>query len=343
MTENPSQSNFPLAQVHPSAVIHPSVKIGPFSIIEESVEIAEGTQVDPHVIIKSGVSIGKHCKIGAGTVISADTRELEFWREDTSSLYPLGNRFRVRIADHVHIEPSVTIHGEISIGEKCWIGSYVTIHDGARIGKNCKIFPSAIISAIPQDLKFAGEKTTLEVGDNTVIRECATLNRGTTYHGKTVLGKNCLIMAYVHIAHDCIIGDSVIMANAVNLAGHVEIGDHAIMGGMSACHQFVKVGEHVMVSGGSLVRKDVPPYIKVGRDPVRYEGVNSIGLSRRGFQAENIKNIQEVYRHIFLSGKNNTQAREHIETYLPYSEERDTILDFIRDSERGIIRGARRE
>ncbi len=343
MTETTSQPQFPHAQVHPSAVIHPSVTIGPYAIIEEKVEIGEGTSIDPHVIIKSGVRIGKQCRIGAGTVISPDTQTLEFWNKETPSVFSFGNRFRVDIADQVHIEPTVTIHGEITIGKGCWIGSHVTIHDGARIGNNCKIFPSAIISAIPQDLKFAGEKTTLEIGENTTVRECVTLNRGTTYHGKTTIGKNCLFMAYSHVAHDCIVGDSVILANAVNLGGHVEIGDHAILGGMSACHQFVKVGQHVMVAGGSLVRKDVPPYVKVGRDPVRYEGVNSIGLNRRGFSSEIINSIQEIYRIVFLSGKNNTQARTHIENYLPYSVERDQILNFIKDSERGIIRGLRRE
>lgn len=246
---------------------------------------------------------------------------------------------RINIGDHVHIEPNVTIHGEVTIGEKSWIGSNVTIYDGARIGENCKIFPGAVISAIPQDLKFVGEKTTLEIGAGTTIRECATLNRGTMAYGKTVIGKDCLIMAYVHVAHDCIIGDRVVMANSVNLAGHVEIDDDALLGGTSAVQQFIKVGKHAFVTGGSKVRKDVPPYIKVGREPVQYQGVNSIGLRRKGLSAEKINEIMEIFRHIFNSGMNNSDAMDCIEQNVPYSEERDYIVRFIRTSERGIVKG----
>ncbi|MFK7970669.1 MAG: acyl-ACP--UDP-N-acetylglucosamine O-acyltransferase [Bacteroidia bacterium] len=246
---------------------------------------------------------------------------------------------RIKLGNNVHIEPSATLHGEISLDDDCWIGSNVTIHDGARISKRVKIFPGAVISAIPQDLKFAGEKTTLEVGDDTVIRECATLNRGTTALGKTVVGKNCLIMAYVHVAHDCIVGNNVILANAVNLAGHVEIGDWAILGGLVGCHQFVRIGAHSIIAAGVTVRKDVPPFIKAGREPIQYAGVNSIGLRRRGFEAETINHIQEIYRHIFVTGKNTAKAIEHVVTQIPFSDERDTIVNFVRNSERGILKG----
>ncbi|MCI4670136.1 MAG: acyl-ACP--UDP-N-acetylglucosamine O-acyltransferase [Bacteroidia bacterium] len=243
------------------------------------------------------------------------------------------------MGDSVHIEPNVIIHGGIVIGDNCWLGSSCTIHDGARIGKSVKIFPGAVISAIPQDLKFYGEKTTLEIGDNTTVREFATLNRGTEYHGKTQIGKNVLVMAYVHVAHDCIIGDHVILVNSVNVAGHVEIGEWAIISGLSGIHQFVKIGKHVMIAGGSIITKDVPSYVKAGRSPLQYQGVNSIGLRRRGFSNETINNIQEIYRNIFVSEMNTSQALTYIETQIPASEERDEILTFIRKATRGIIKG----
>jgi UDP-N-acetylglucosamine acyltransferase len=342
MTNKPATHSFNnFSQVHSQAKLHPSVKVGAFSIIHEQVEIGEGTEIAPHVVIYPGVKIGKNCKISSHTVITPETQSLAFGEEESpeTPVYLLGKVPGIQIDDHVHIEPSVTLHGEITIGSGCWIGSGTTIHDGARIGKKCRIFPGAIISAIPQDLKFEGEKTTLEIGDGTTIRECATLNRGTKAYGKTVIGKNCLLMAYVHVAHDCIIGDRVVMANSVNLAGHVEIEDDALMGGTCAVQQFVKIGKHAFVTGGSKVRKDVPPYIKVGREPVQYQGVNSIGLRRKGYEAEKINEIMEIYRHVFLSGRNNTRALGHIETHLAYSEERDCIVNFIRNSERGIVKG----
>lgn len=246
---------------------------------------------------------------------------------------------QAKIAGNVVIEPFVTIHKNVEIDEGTWIGSNVTIMEGARIGKNCKIFPGAVISAIPQDLKFGGEETTAVIGDNTVIRECVTINRGTVDKYKTVVGKNCLIMAYVHIAHDCIIGNNCILANAVQLAGHVQIDDFAIIGGSSAVHQFVRVGAHVMISGGSLVRKDVPPYSKAAREPLSYCGINSIGLRRRGFNSEKINEIQEIYRTIYLKGYNNSQAIDMIELNMPPSKERDEILNFIRNSDRGVMKG----
>lgn len=255
----------------------------------------------------------------------------------------MNNLVQIHPAAQIHpsvmIDPFTVIHEDVIIGENSWIGSNVTIFPGARIGKNVKIFPGAVVSAVPQDLKFNGEVTTLEIGDNTVIRECATLNRGTEDRLKTVIGKNCLIMAYVHVAHDCIIGDHVIVANAVQIAGHVIIGDHSVVGGSSAIHQFVQIGKHAMISGGSLVRKDVPHFIKCGREPLTYAGVNSLGLSRRGFSEAKIAEIQEVYRYIYLKGFNTQNALEEIQKNLPESAERNEIVDFIAGSERGIIKG----
>lgn len=244
-----------------------------------------------------------------------------------------------KIASNVVVEPFVTIHKNVEIGEGTWIGSNVTIMEGARIGKNCKIFPGAVISAIPQDLKFDGEVTTVEIGDNTTIRECVTINRGTKTQNKTVVGKNCLLMGYVHIAHDCKIGDNVIIGNASQIAGEVLIDDFAILSGLVAVHQFVKIGAHVMVSGGSLVRKDVPPYTKAAREPLGYEGVNSIGLRRRGFSSEKISEIQEIYRMLYLRGLNNAKALAKIEAEMPATKERDEIISFIKGSDRGIMKG----
>jgi len=244
-----------------------------------------------------------------------------------------------KIASNVVIEPFVSIDKNVVIEEGTTIGSNVTILEGSRIGKNCRIFPGAVIGAIPQDLKFAGEDTTVEIGDNTTIREYVTVNRGTKSKGKTVVGKNCLLMAYVHIAHDVVVGNNVILVNAVQVAGEVNIDDYAIVGGMSAIHQFVHIGSHVMVSGGSMVSKDVPPYIKAAREPLSYAGVNSIGLRRRSFTNEQIRDIQNTYRILFQMGLNNTDGVERIEAELPASKERDEIILFVRNSHRGIIKG----
>jgi UDP-N-acetylglucosamine acyltransferase len=244
-----------------------------------------------------------------------------------------------KIAQNVVVEPFTTIDKDVEIGEGTWIGPNVTIMAGARIGKNCKVFPGAVIAAMPQDLKFAGEKTTVHIGDHTVIRECVTVNRGTVDRMKTVVGTNCLLMAYVHVAHDCIIGNHCVLVNGVQVAGHVEIGDHAIIGGSSAVHQFVKVGAHAMVSGGSLVRKDVPPFVKAGREPLTYAGINSIGLRRRGFSDQKISEIQQLYRLLFLGGMNNNDALDKIELELAPSPERDEVVNFVRNSGRGIIKG----
>lgn len=243
------------------------------------------------------------------------------------------------IADNVVIEPFVSIDKDVIIGEGTRIGSSVTIMPGVRIGKNCRIFPGAVIGAIPQDLKFRGEYSTVEIGDNTTIREFVTINRGTAAKGKTVVGSNCLLMAYVHVAHDCVVGNNVILVNNTQLAGEVIVDDYAILAGMVAVHQFVHVGSHVMVAGGSLVRKDVPPFIKAGREPLSYVGINSIGLRRRNFTNEKIREVQEIYRYIYQKGLNISQAVEIIEAEMPASPERDEVLLFIKDSKRGIIRG----
>lgn len=244
-----------------------------------------------------------------------------------------------KIAPSVVIDPFVTIDQNVEIGEGTRIGSNVTILEGARIGKNCNIFPGAVIGAIPQDLKFRGEETTAIIGDNTTIRECVTVNRGTAAKGKTVVGNNCLIMAYSHVAHDCVVGDNVIISNASQLAGEVVVDNFAVIGGGSLIHQFCHIGPHVMLQGGALVNKDIPPYVKAAREPIAYAGVNSIGLRRRNFTNDTIREIQDIYRYLYLSSMNVSDAIERIEAELPATKERDEIILFIKNSKRGIIRG----
>jgi UDP-N-acetylglucosamine acyltransferase len=244
-----------------------------------------------------------------------------------------------KVAENVVIEPFVSIDRDVVIGEGTHIGSSVTILAGTRIGKNCKIFPGAVIGAIPQDLKFRGEYTTVEIGDNNTLREYVTVNRGTASKGKTVVGNNNLIMAYVHIAHDCKVGNAVILGNNTQLAGEVIVDDWAIISGMTGIHQFCHIGSHVMIAGGSLVRKDVPPFIKAGREPLSYVGINSIGLRRRNYSNEKIREVQDIYRYIYQKGLNNAQAVEIIEAEMPATQERDEVLLFVKDSKRGIIRG----
>ncbi len=244
-----------------------------------------------------------------------------------------------KIATNVVVEPFTTISNNVEIGSGTWIGSNVTVMEGARIGKNCRIFPGSVISAIPQDLKFDGEDSLVIIGDNTTIRECVTVNRGTKALGKTQLGNNCLIMATTHIAHDCIIGNNCIIANGSVIAGHVTIGDFAILSGLVAVHQFIHIGQHALVSGGSLVRKDVPPYAKAGKEPLSFVGINSIGLRRRGFTTEKIREIQNIFRILYQKNYNNTQAVEKIEAEMEATNERDQIIMFIRNSQRGIMKG----
>ncbi|NOT38205.1 MAG: acyl-ACP--UDP-N-acetylglucosamine O-acyltransferase [Saprospiraceae bacterium] len=247
-----------------------------------------------------------------------------------------------KIGTGTKIEPFVTINSDVVIGQNCWIGPYATIMDGSRIGNNCKIFPGAVVGAIPQDLKYAGENSILEIGDNTTVREFATLNRGTKATMTTKIGSNCLLMAYAHVAHDCVIGNHVILANNVNLAGHIIIDDYAILGGLTAVHQFVKIGAHAMIGGGSLVMKDVPPFAKAAREPLSYEGVNSVGLRRRGFEKEQINRIHDIYRFLFIKHRNISKAITDIQNNLPDSEEKTKILHFISQSERGLMKGIRR-
>jgi UDP-N-acetylglucosamine acyltransferase len=246
---------------------------------------------------------------------------------------------QAKIARNVVVEPFTTINNDVEIGSGTWIGSNVTIMEGARIGKNCRIFPGAVISAIPQDLKFEGEDSLTVIGDNTTIRECVTINRGTNDRGKTVLGDNCLIMAAAHIAHDCIVGNNAIIVNGVLLGGHVVVGEYAVLGGLSAIHQFIHIGDHAMISGGSLVRKDVPPFTKAAKEPLSYVGINSVGLRRRGFTSSKIKEIQDIYRILYQKNYNTSQAIEIIEAEMEATPERDEIMLFIRNSQRGIMKG----
>lgn len=239
----------------------------------------------------------------------------------------------------VQVGPFVYIDKDVEIGAGTVIDANATILEGTRIGKNCHIFPSAVVGAIPQDLKFKGEKTYVFIGDNTTIRECATVHRGTASKGKTVVGNHCLIMAYSHVAHDCKVGDNVIISNATQLAGEVVVDNFAVIGGGTLVHQFCHLGAHVMIQGGALINKDVPPFVKAAREPISYAGVNSIGLRRRGFSSESIRDIQDIYRYLYLSGLNVTDAISRIEAELPATPERDEIILFVRNSKRGIIKG----
>lgn len=247
-----------------------------------------------------------------------------------------------KIADTATIDPFTTIYGDVEIGEGTWIGSHVTIMDGARIGKNCKIFPGAVISGIPQDLKYKNEKTTAEIGDNCVIRECVTINRGTTYANTTKVGHNCLIMAYVHLGHDTIVGDNVIIANSCNLGGHVIVEDWAILGGNINVQQFTRIGAHSYISGGISINKDIPPFVKAARMPASYHGVNSVGLKRRGFSQETINHIFDIYRILFVWNSNISKGIEIIEADIPPTAERDLILNFVNTSKIGVLKGYRK-
>lgn len=248
-----------------------------------------------------------------------------------------------KIGQNVRIGPFATIEADVEIGDDCWIGPNVTIFNGARIGRGCQIFPGAVISAVPQDLKYKGEQTTLEIGDNTIVREFCTLNKGTSAEGKTVIGSRCLLMAYVHVAHDCIVGDGCILANNVTLAGHIHVGNYARLGGLTAVHQFVHIGEQVMVGGGSLVRKDVPPFVMAAREPLSYAGINRVGLRRAGFTSEQIHHIEDIYRLIFVRGHNVRRALEIVQAEIPASPLRDRIVAFVTDSitKRGLMKGFR--
>ena len=245
-----------------------------------------------------------------------------------------------QIGKNVTVEPFAFIEKDVVIGDNCRIYPHAVVLEGSRIGKGCHIFPGAVISGIPQDLKFAGEKTTAEIGDHTTVRECVTVNRGTASRGKTIVGNNCLLMAYSHIAHDCILKNNIIIGNASQIAGEVEIDDFAILSGSVLVHQFTRISQHVMIQGGSRVGKDIAPYTLIGRDPIAYCGINIVGLRRRGFTNQQVFLIQDIYRTLYTRGLNNTDALLAIETEYEASKERDLILNFIKSSKRGIVRGS---
>lgn len=258
-----------------------------------------------------------------------------------------GNAFtyihpEAQLGENVEVLPFTTIAADVTIGDNCVIGPNATILDGSRIGSNCSIHTGAVISGEPQDLKFGGEKTTVEIGDDTTVREFVTINRGTKFNNKTVVGRNCLIMAYSHIAHDCVIGDHVVLCNNASLAGHVVVEDYVTVEGLVAMQQFIHIGKHAFIAGGSLVRKNVPPFIKVAREPLSFVGVNTIGLQRRGFDQSVIREIEAIYKQLFVRGLNVSNAIETIIDELPDTEERAYILNFIRTSTRGIVRGFQR-
>ena len=244
-----------------------------------------------------------------------------------------------KIGKDVTISNFTTICDDVQIGDGTWIGPNVTIFPGARIGRNCKIFPGAVIAAVPQDLKFAGEYTTVEIGDNNVIRECCTINRGTAASGRTVIGNNNLLMAYVHVAHDCVVGDNCVLANNATLAGHIILGDYVILGGKTACLQFIHIGSHVITQGGALVDKDIPPFVKAARYPIQYCGINSLGLQRRGFSSESINRISDIYRYLFVKGLPMNDAVELIKEHFGTTDEGKQVLAFIGNANTGLLSG----
>jgi UDP-N-acetylglucosamine acyltransferase len=243
-----------------------------------------------------------------------------------------------RVGANVKIDPFAVVHEDVTIGDGTYIMSHAVILDGSIIGKNCTIYPGAVISGVPQDLKFVGEKTTAEIGDNSTIRECVTINRGTKEKFRTVVGANCLLMAYAHIAHDCVLGNNVILANSVQLAGHVEVGDFAILGGLAGAHQFTRIGAHTYIAGNTVIRKDIPPYVKSAREPMSYMGINVVGLTRSGFSKEKIKEISDIYHILFVEKTTTSAALQLIESTYESSPERDGILEFVKSSKTGIIK-----
>lgn len=244
-----------------------------------------------------------------------------------------------KIGKNVTIGPYTIIEEDVVIGDNCKIGAHVTLANGVRLDEEVQIFNNSVLGTVPQDLKFGGEKTTLEIGKRTVIREFAMINRGTKYSYKTVIGQDCFIMAYVHIAHDCIVGDNVILVNAVQIAGHCTIGDYAIISGLSAIHQFTRVGAHVMIEGGAKIKKDIPPYISAQGEPLRYAGLNTIGLRRRGFSNETIANLNEAYKLFYRSKLNISQAIEKVKAEANDTDE--NVLKVIKflgiETQRGIL------
>lgn len=245
-----------------------------------------------------------------------------------------------KIGRNVSVGPFSVIHENVEIGDDCQIMNGVTIMPGSRIGNGVRIFPNAVIGAIPQDLKFRGEDTLAIIGDNTTIRECVTVNRGTASKGTTEVGSNCLLMAYVHVAHDCRIGNNVIVSNAVQFGGEVVVDDFAVIGGGSLIHQFCHLGKYIMLQGGALVNKDIPPYVKAAREPISFVGLNAVGLHRHGFSREDVQTITDVYKLLYMSDLNVTNAIKLIMNTLPDTPLRNEIVSFVENSERGVIRSA---
>ena len=243
-----------------------------------------------------------------------------------------------KLGNNVTIEPFAVIHDNVTVGDGTHIMSQAVILPFSRIGNNCCIFPGAVIGAIPQDLKFHGEETTVEIGDNTTIREHVTVNRGTVDKWKTVIGSNCLLMAYAHVAHDCTLGNNVILANAVQLAGHVDIGDYAIIGGLAGAHQFTRIGAHTYVAGHTVIRKDVPPFVKAAREPMAYMGLNIVGLQRRNFPKEKIQAISQIYHILFIENHTTSTSIKLITEKVPDSEVKAEILQFVQSAKTGIIK-----
>lgn len=246
---------------------------------------------------------------------------------------------QAKLGEDVTIEAFTSIYEDVIIGDGCHIGPNVTIFPGVKIGNNSKVYPGTVIGAVPQDLKFGGEYTTVEIGNNTTIRECVTIHRGTTDKMKTVVGDNCLLMGYVHVAHDCILGDNVILANYVGLSGHVTIDDYAIIEGKAAAQQFVHIGAHSFIAGASLIRKNVPPFVRAAREPLSYAGINAVGLRRRNFSENDIKVIEDIYRFLFVQNNNISNGILSLEAELPDSQLKKQVVDFVKESDKGIIRG----
>lgn len=245
---------------------------------------------------------------------------------------------KAKLGRNVSVGPYSIIEDDVVIGENTEIRSSCVIGNGARIGNNCKIFASAVISSEPQDLKYSGEATQAIIGENTVIREYVTINRGTIATGSTNVGSNCLIMAYCHVAHDCEVGNNVIMANSVQLAGHVEIEDWVVIGGVVKIHQFCKIGCHAMIGADVYCSKDVPPYTLVAKNPPQINGVNKVGLRRRGFSNSLVREIEQFYDTVLFSGLNNSAGIEKFREQGPVSDEVEYCINFIQDSTRGIYR-----
>lgn len=243
-----------------------------------------------------------------------------------------------KLGENVTVEPFAYIDDDVVIGEGCWIGPHASVMAGTRMGKNCKVHSGAVIGGVPQDLKFHGEYTTCEIGDNNTFRECCTINRGTESKGKTVLGNNNLIMAYAHVGHDCVIGSNCVIVNNVSLAGEVVVGNFVVFGGHSGAHQFSHIGDHAMIAANTYVNKDVPPYVKAAHSPITYVGANFLGLRRRGFSNEDIKQIQDIFRVLFQDGHNYTTACNLVMEQFPESEIRNQVVEFIRNSKRGVLK-----